>query len=175
MTQTFKQSASSRHSSQLNLFYEFFLACPPQDSQPWRSHRPAFPTALCKQNLFTTLSTESPACARYCLEARSIRPCGPAWSSADTHRSDSVLLHKEGRMEGEVPSTAQRVRGGQGGSFLLEAIPKLPLHCSPGWSPCSHCLGADSSIPKEEIFWEKLGITWHLYYASVTSEVKWLV
>ena len=46
--------------------------------------------------------------------------------------SDGAVLHNEGRMEGEVPSTAQRVRGGQGGSFLLEVIPKLPLHSSPG-------------------------------------------
>ena len=63
--------------------------------------------------------------------------------------SDGAVLHSKGRREGEAPSTTERVRGGQGGSFLLEVIPKLPLHCSPRWSPCSHGLGADSSFPRE--------------------------
>lgn len=55
-------------------------------SQPCHSHCPAFPEALSKQKLAITLSAESLACASRCLEARCVRPLGPAWPSTDSHR-----------------------------------------------------------------------------------------
>lgn len=117
----------------------FFLPGLLGTSQPWHSHCPAFPAALSKQKLVITLSAESLACASCCLEARCVRPLGPARSSADTHRK---WRHSASQL---------REDGGPGAQHSLEGE---------GDRAAQFSVGGDTKTPSPLFIWMKSLFSW---------------